>query len=167
MRIRLTINSLNYCDSIDIYVDGIISNWIFLVFLSCTIILLVNVHTWMTRMNLNLVAVRIKRDGFMMVLKSFWCIYIEVLNCYWWMASKLLFLMIVITRTINGNLYHFLGFIWLLWIKLGNNFTCIRILSLTHLLLWLYKIYMWATKFIWDPHDLVGSMWILTNQKVY
>ena len=31
--------------------------------------------------------------------------------------------------------------------------------------LWLIKIHMGPTKFIWDPHDLVGPMWILTNQR--
>jgi len=31
--------------------------------------------------------------------------------------------------------------------------------------LWLVKIYMGPTKLIWDPHDLVRPMWILTNQK--
>ena len=42
----------------------------------------------------------------------------------------------------------------------------------THLLthtfqhsLWLVKIHMGPTKFTWDPHDLVGPMWILTNQR--
>jgi len=31
--------------------------------------------------------------------------------------------------------------------------------------LWLVEIHMGSTKFIWDPHDLVGPMWILTNQR--
>jgi len=31
--------------------------------------------------------------------------------------------------------------------------------------LWLVEIHMGPTKFIWDPHDLVGLMWILTNQR--
>jgi len=30
---------------------------------------------------------------------------------------------------------------------------------------WLVKIHMGPTKLIWDPHDLVGPMWILTNQR--
>jgi len=30
---------------------------------------------------------------------------------------------------------------------------------------WLVKIHMGPTKFIWDPHNLVGLMWILTNQR--
>jgi len=37
----------------------------------------------------------------------------------------------------------------------------------THLLThspWLINIHMGPTKFIWDPHDLVGLIWILTNQ---
>ncbi|PNX80214.1 hypothetical protein L195_g036211, partial [Trifolium pratense] len=37
---------------------------------------------------------------------------------------RLLYLMIVKTRTVYGNLYHFLDFIWLLWIKMGNIFAC-------------------------------------------
>jgi len=31
--------------------------------------------------------------------------------------------------------------------------------------LWLVKIHMGPTKFIWDQYDLVGPMWVLTNQK--
>jgi len=31
--------------------------------------------------------------------------------------------------------------------------------------LWLVKIHMGPTKFIWDPHVLVEPMWILTNQR--
>jgi len=31
--------------------------------------------------------------------------------------------------------------------------------------IWLVKIHMGPTKFIWDPHALVGPMWILTNQR--
>jgi len=31
--------------------------------------------------------------------------------------------------------------------------------------LWFVEIHMRSTKFIWDPHDLVGPMWILTNQR--
>jgi len=30
---------------------------------------------------------------------------------------------------------------------------------------WLVNIDMRPTKFIWDPYDLVGPMWILTNKK--
>jgi len=30
---------------------------------------------------------------------------------------------------------------------------------------WFVKIYMGPIKFTWDPHDFVGPMWILTNQK--
>jgi len=31
---------------------------------------------------------------------------------------------------------------------------------------WLVNIHMGPTKCIWDPHDLVGPMWILTNQSM-
>ena len=40
--------------------------------------------------------------------------------------------------------------------------------SNTHLsthFLWLVNTHMGPTKCIWDPHDLVGPMWILTNQR--
>jgi len=40
--------------------------------------------------------------------------------------------------------------------------------SNTHFLthsLWLVKAHMGPTKFIWDLHDLVGPMWVLTNQR--
>jgi len=33
--------------------------------------------------------------------------------------------------------------------------------------LWLVEIHMGSTKFIWDPHNLVGPMWIWTNQRKY
>jgi len=31
--------------------------------------------------------------------------------------------------------------------------------------LWLVRIHIGPIKIIWDPHDLVGLMWILTNQR--
>jgi hypothetical protein len=39
---------------------------------------------------------------------------------------------------------------------------------LTHIFqhsFWLVKIHMGPTKFIWDPHDLVRLVWILTNHR--
>jgi len=53
------------------------------------------------------------------------------------------------------------------------DFTCVFFMNMrnasnTHFSthsLWLVKIHMGPTKFIWDLHDLVGLMWILTNQR--
>ena len=76
---------------------------------------------------------------------------------------------------------YFILFFWYLFIKLkqktillddyvfqgsGNNNK--RNTSNTHFsiyCLWLVRIHIAPTKIIWDPHDFVGLMWMLTNQR--
>jgi len=52
------------------------------------------------------------------------------------------------------------------WIKTLRNAidTCFNIQFSTHSF-WLIKIHMRPTKFMWDPHNLTGLVWILIIQK--
>jgi len=38
--------------------------------------------------------------------------------------------------------------------------------TLSNKLFLLVKIHMDLTKFIWDPHDLVWPVWVVTNKRV-
>ena len=54
--------------------------------------------------------------------------------------------------------------------KLDLDYYSLRNASTTYFLthsFWLVKIHMGPTIFLWDPHNLVGLMWIWINQREY
>ena len=67
------------------------------------------------------------------------------------------------TRLTYWNICYLLAHVDILMMRNVSNTSSNTYFS-THSL-WLIKIHMGPTKFTWDPHDLVGPVWILTNQR--